>query len=200
MNGVILTRHAGSGYRFNALKRLKMPRFPTALVAVFLLAGCNNEKIPESPRSAQAGKTAVALAGDSHCVGLAQATGLRSAARVGASTYQVVAQLKQIPEGFVVVLCAGTNDAPAKLNGFRAAVDSVLAEAERRKQRLIWVGPINSPLWWDTYSQKADKYLALRIPNYVTMRRNWNAGEHDGVFHLTSKGRARLWAIVKEKL
>ncbi len=163
-----------------------MPRFLPALVAVFLLAGCLNDT-----------KAETFLAGDSHCVGLAQAAKLKSVARVGASTREVVSQLKQMPEGATVILCAGTNDAPNRLNGFQASVDAVLREAERRNQRLIWIGPINTPLWWDRYSAEAEKYLQSKISSFVSMRLSWKAGEHDGQFHLTPQGRKRLWSIVK---
>lgn len=167
-----------------------MSRFATAFVAVFLLAGCLNEEA----------KSEAFLAGDSHCVGLAQATGIKSVAQVGASTRAVIGQLGKIPEGSTVIVCAGTNDAPNRFNGFQATVDAVLAEAGRRKQKLIWVGPINTPLWWDKYSAEADQYLKTKLPHYVSMRQQWKAGEHDGVFHLTPAGRKRLWGLIKEKL
>ena len=99
---------------------------------------------------------------------------------------------------------AGTNDAPNRFNGFQATVDAVLREAEKRNQRLIWVGPINTPLWWDKYSAEADEYLKSKLPHYVSMRQSWVMRgldrEHDGVFHLTPKGRERLWNLIKEKL
>jgi hypothetical protein len=165
------------------------PLIALAFAGAFLLAGCNAEAKPET-----------FIAGDSHCVGLAQAARIKSFARVGAPTREVVTQLRKIPISATVIVCAGTNDAPNRLNGFQARVDAVLLEAERRKQRLIWVGPINTHLWWDRYSAEADEYLQSKIENYVTLRRKWNVGEHDGLFHLTSKGRARLWAIIKERL
>jgi len=167
-----------------------MTRLATALVAVFLLTGCLNAK-PET-----------FIAGDSLCVGLAQASGIKSLARVGAPTREVVSQLKRIPEGQTVIVCAGTNDAANRLNGFQAAVDAVLLTAKERKQRLIWVGPISTSLWWEPYSDKADTLLALNIKSYVSLRSiGWNPGERAGDrIHLTSKGYARLWAIVKEKL
>jgi hypothetical protein len=170
------------------------PLLALAFAGVFSLAGCADAK-PTRPTPQE-----TYVAGDSLCVGLAQASGLKSVARVGAPTREVVSQLKRIPEGATVVLCVGTNDMPSRLVGFAAAVDAVVAEAERRNQRLIWVGPINTPLWWDRYSAEADKHLSSKIKDYITLRRQWITGEHDGVFHLTSKGYARLWAIVKEKI
>lgn len=139
------------------------------------------------------------LAGDSHCVGLAQTTGLKSVARVGAPTGEAVSQLKRIPEGATVILCAGTNDMPARLIGFLPAVNAVLAEAKARKQRLIWVGPISTPLWWDPYSEIATELLSYKLKDFVSMRQ-WKAGEHDGQFHLTPAGRKVLWDRIKEKL
>lgn len=142
------------------------------------------------------------LAGDSHCVGLAQLTGLQSVARVGAPTQEVASQLRRIPEGQAVIVCSGTNDAPNYLRGFGSAVSSAIKEAKHRNQKLIWVGPINTPLWWDRLSDQADTYLALRFsPSYVSLRSvGWKRGEHDGQFHLTPAGRKRLWGIIKEKL
>lgn len=168
-----------------------MSRFLAALVAAFLLAGSNVEAKQEA-----------FIAGDSICVGLAQASGLKSVARTGAPAREVVSQLRRLPAGATIIVCAGTNDAAARLNGFHASVDAVLAEAINRRQRIIWVGPVPSTLWWDSYSDKADTLLALKIGNYVSMRAiGWNPGERAGDrIHLTPKGYARLWAIVKGKL
>lgn len=167
-----------------------MPRLATALVAVFLLAGCLNAK------------SETFIAGDSLCVGLAQASGIKSVARVGAPTIKAVSQLKRIPEGATVILCLGTNDAAARLHGFQTAVDAVLAEAAKRKQTIIWVGPVSTSLWWEPFSDQADTYLALKIKNYVSLRAiGWNPGDRAGDrIHLTPKGYARVWAIVKEKI
>lgn len=167
-----------------------MERLLAALVAVFLLAGCNETK------------SETFIAGDSLCVGLAQASGLKSHARVGAPTIEVVSQLRRIPEGATVIVCAGTNDAAARLNGFSAAVDAVLETAKIRNQKLIWIGPVSTSLWWEPYSDQADTYLALKIKNYASLRAvGWNPGERAGDrIHLTSKGYARIWAIVKGKL
>ena len=166
-----------------------MSRFLAAIVAAFLLAGSNVEAKQEA-----------FIAGDSICVGLAQASGLKSVARTGAPAREVVSQLRRLPAGATVIVCAGTNDAAARLNGFQASVDAVLAEAINRRQRIIWVGPVSTSLWWDSYSDKADTLLALKIGNYVPMRAvKWAADETSG-YHLTPKGYARLWAIVKGKL
>ena len=177
-----------------------MNRLLTALVAVFLLAGCLQEQ--GSAHASKPEAPVVAIAGDSLCVGLAQAAGLKSVARVGAPTREVVSQLKRLPAGATVIVCAGTNDAAARLDGFQASVDAVLAEALNRRQRIIWVGPVSTTLWWDSYSDKADTLLALKIGNYVSLRAiGWNPGERAGDrIHLTSKGYARLWQIVKGKL
>jgi lysophospholipase L1-like esterase len=147
-------------------------------------------------------KRAPVVAGDSHCAGLALATGLTSYARVGAHTREVVAQLRNIPPGATVIVCAGTNDAAARLQGFAQSVERVLAEAKKRRQYLIWVGPIGTSLWWEAYSDHADTLLALRIPKYVSLRAvRWRPSEraHDRI-HLTAKGSMRLWRIVEEKL
>lgn len=167
-----------------------MKQLLAALVAVFLLAGCNEAK-PET-----------FIAGDSLCVGLAQASGLKSVARVGAPTSEAVSQLRRLPEGATVILCLGTNDAAARLHGFSTAVDAVLTEASKRKQTIIWVGPASTTLWWEPFSDQADTYLALKIKNYVSLRAiGWNPGERAGDrIHLTPKGYARVWAIVKEKI
>jgi lysophospholipase L1-like esterase len=160
-----------------------------AFAGAFLLAGSH----------AQA-RTVVA--GDSLCVGLAQASGLESVAKQSKGIRDVPEQLGRLPVGATVILCAGTNDASWRLPDFDNAVQSVIDAAKQRKQRLIWVGPISTHLWWDRYSNEADTKLALRFaPDYVSLRAiGWNRGEHDGQFHLTPKGYARLWGIVKEKI
>lgn len=167
-----------------------MTRLSAALVAVFLLGGCSHVE------------ARTVVAGDSLCVGLAQAAGLKSYARVGAPTREVVSQLRRIEEGATVIVCAGTNDSAAKLAGFNDAVDAVLLEAKKRNQRIIWVGPISTSLWWDRYSDQADTLLALKTKPYVSLRAiGWNRGERavDHI-HLTRNGQLRLWGIIKEKL
>lgn len=157
----------------------------------FILAGCNETK------------SETFIAGDSLCVGVAQATnGLKSYARSGTPTIEVASQIKRIPENSTIILCAGTNDSAARLNGFSKAVDIVLQIAKERNQRIIWIGPISTSLWWDSYSDQADTYLALKNYNYVSLRSiRWNTGERaSDLIHLTGKGYARLWGIVKEKL
>lgn len=173
----------------------------TAFVAVFLLAAC----VAQISGSAHADKSkapVIAIAGDSLCVGLAQASGIQSVARVGAPTREVISQLGRLPEGATVIVCAGTNDAAARLYGFQASVDAVLAKAAERNQRIIWVGPVSTTLWWEPFSDQADTYLALKIKSYVSLRAiGWNPGERAGDrIHLTPKGYARVWAIVKGKL
>lgn len=165
-------------------------RIPTALVAVFLLAGCSNAKAQTF------------IAGDSLCVGLAQAAKVQSVAVKSRGIKDVPEQLGRLPVGSTVIVCAGTNDSSWRLPAFDFVVQRVIDTAKARNQKLIWVGPIGTRLWWDRYSDEADTKLALRFaPNYVSLRAiGWRLGEHDGVFHLTSKGYARLWAIVQEKL
>ncbi|MGE0604582.1 MAG: hypothetical protein AB7O46_12435 [Xanthobacteraceae bacterium] len=153
---------------------------------------------PASVRYAKADNLYVA--GDSHGVALAQVAGLTSVAKNGAHTRDVPAQLLRLPRGATVFLFTGTNDAAARLAGFRAAVSAVLATAKERNQNLIWIGPVRSPAyWWDSYSDQADTFLALAVPNYVSMRAiDFTADERSG-FHLTPKGYARLWRIVRAR-
>ena len=141
------------------------------------------------------------IAGDSHCVALAQIANLPSVARNGAPTREVVSQLRRLPAGATVIVCAGTNDAAARLAGFQTAVGAVLATAKAQNQKLIWIGPIRAPAyWWDGYSDQADTFLALTVPNYVSMRAIGFPDKERSGFHLTPNGYARLWAIVKGKL
>lgn len=148
--------------------------------------------------------TAVAIefAGDSICVGVAQAYGVKGYAVVGAPTRAVPAQLRNIPRKAVVVVCAGTNDAANHLHGFDAAISAVLTEARYRQQRIIWVGPMPTSLWWDRYSDQADTLLSLRVPEYVSLRSiRWETRElARGNFHPTAEGYKRIANIIRGKL
>jgi hypothetical protein len=168
------------------------------LLRALALVGVIAFALPEG----SAAKQDPVVAGDSHCAGLALVAGLRSYARVGAHTRDVPAQLRNIPTGANVIVCAGTNDAAARLQGFAQSVEQVRVEAKRRRQHLIWVGPIGTSLWWEAYSDYADTLLALRAPNYVSLRAvGWKRCERSGDhIHLTRKGLMRLWRIVEEKL
>lgn len=148
---------------------------------------------------ARAADAAIYAAGDSICVGLANAAGIKSVARAGVPTREVPVQLRVLPEGATIYLCSGTNDAPARLSGFQSAVGDAVATAKDRKQKLIWIGPMRSHLWWDRYSDHADTFLALAVPNYVSLRSvDWRRDElaRDGI-HLTPKGYRRLAMMVK---
>lgn len=138
-------------------------------------------------------------AGDSLCVGVSQVSGLPSAARGGAPAIEVRLQLRQIPKGTTVIVCAGTNDAAAGLYGFFVAVNLALAEAEKRDQKLIWVGPPKVRFAWDRYAETADTLLALTVPHFVSLRTvDWKQGERspDGI-HLTAAGTRRLLSIIR---
>lgn len=152
---------------------------------------------PENIRKARA--DAVHVAGDSICVGLAHAINAPSVARVGAHARDVPAQLRRIPKGAKVIACIGTNDAAARLAGFYAAVGAVLATAKERRQRLIWIGPMPTHLWWDGQSDSADTFLAIAVPHYVSLRAiGWSRRDlvRDGI-HLTRSGYRRLAEVIE---
>lgn len=145
---------------------------------------------------------AIEFAGDSICVGVAQAYGAKSHAVVGAPTIAVPAQLRSIPRKSTVVICAGTNDSANHLNGFDAAITAVLTEAKYRQLRIIWVGPTPTRLWWDRYSDQADTLLSLRVKEYVSLRSiQWQAGELAGDnIHPTPRGYKKIADIIRGKL
>lgn len=145
---------------------------------------------------------AIEFAGDSICVGVAQAYGAKSHAVVGSHTRSVPAQLRNLPRKSVVVICAGTNDAAARLSGFDSAITAVLIEAKYRQQRIIWIGPMPTRLWWDRFSDQADTLLPLRVPEYVSLRSlQWKAGELAGDnIHPSMKGYRRIADIIRGKL
>lgn len=145
---------------------------------------------------------AIEFAGDSICVGAAQAYGVTGHAVVGAPTRAVPSQLRNIPRNSVVIVCAGTNDAAASLYGFDAAISAVLIEAKYRQQRIIWVGPMPTRLWWDRFSDQADTLLSLRVPEYISLRSiQWKSNElaRDSI-HPTAEGYKRIADIIRGKL
>jgi lysophospholipase L1-like esterase len=143
------------------------------------------------------------IIGDSICEGLAAATGKPGITRRGAVTTRLADDLRRAPRGTKVWFCASTNDAAARLTGFDAAVERVLATARAMDLTLLWIGPVRTTKSWDSYSDQADTLLALRLwaagVRYVSLRaikfeRSELAG--DGV-HFSPKGYRRIAAMVR---
>jgi hypothetical protein len=151
---------------------------------------------------AAAAREHVYVAGDSLCVGVAQVARLPSVAKNGASTHDLTSQLLRLPEQATVIVCSATNDAVNRNRGIERAVASALHAARLRKQRLIWVGPINTSLGWDTYSDQLDTMIALMAPEYISLRAvDWNWGERaPDQIHLTARGYARVWRLVRDRI
>lgn len=152
-------------------------------------------------QGAAGGASAIVL-GDSLGVGLAEVSHLQNLAHdsVHIRGPKAVEQIRRAPAGTTAFVVLGTNDANGSIARLDKSIDDILAAAEQKHLRLIWIGPPCVRTSWDSRSRELDKMLAERLPprgvTYVPMRDAafCNAGLHepDGV-HLKIKGYAYMW-------
>jgi len=91
-------------------------------------------------------------------------------AKDGARTIALLDQLKRCPDGAVVRVSAGTNDAVDRNNSlytfaerYETIVARVMAAADARGQILIWYAPPRVPFTWDAFSQIAANKLHIML-------------------------------------
>jgi hypothetical protein len=113
---------------------------------------------------------------------------------------KAIAQIDQTPVGSIAFIVLGTNDADGSIKNIEKSIDDVVAAGERRKLRMIWLGPPCVRRPFDVQSRQLDQILKDRLATtsvtYISMRDQQICSgvlqEPDGV-HLTMKGYRYMW-------
>ena len=155
------------------------------------------------PSAARTSASAYVL-GDSIGEGVAIASGLNKLAHISVHIRgpKAIAQINETPIGAVAFIVLGTNDADGdgSIKTLDKSIDDVVRAGERRKLRMIWIGPPCVRRSFDTRSREVDRIIRDRLAGtsvqYVSMRDDricsGNLHEPDGV-HLTMKGYHYMW-------
>jgi hypothetical protein len=140
--------------------------------------------------------------GDSHGESIAQASGLKGLARVSVHIRgpKALEQVNRAPAQSTAFVVLGSNDAEGSIKGLDKYIDAFVAAAERKKLKLVWLGPPCTTKAWNTRVRELDEMLAARFADtpvkYVSMRDDklCSGGFHvrDGV-HFTEKGYDYMW-------
>ena len=140
--------------------------------------------------------------GDSIGEGVAIASGLKKLAHISVHIRgpKAIAQINQTPVGSIAFIVLGTNDADGSIKNIEKSIDDVVAAGERRKLRMIWLGPPCVRRPFDVQSRQLDQILKDRLAGtpvtYISMRDQQICSgvfhEPDGV-HLTMKGYRYMW-------
>jgi len=143
--------------------------------------------------------------GDSIGEGVADASGLKKLAHISVHIRgpKAIAQINETPIGAVAFIVLGTNDADGSIDNIGKSIDDVVRAGERRKLRMIWLGPPCVRRPFDSRSRELDRILTDRLANtsvrYISMRDDRICSgvfhEPDGV-HLTMKGYRYIWEKV----
>ena len=140
--------------------------------------------------------------GDSLGEGLAEVSHLKSFAHISVHIRgpKALDQVRRAPESSTAFVVLGTNDAEGSITNLDKSIDAILDLADKKRMRLVWIGPpcVHRP--WDTRARELDKMLAAKLPprgvTYVPMRdASFCTGglhEPDGV-HLKTKGYVYMW-------
>jgi lysophospholipase L1-like esterase len=143
------------------------------------------------------------ILGDSLGVGVKIASGHTGPARLSQfiRNDQILAQLSTVPSGATAFLVLGTNDSAGSVKGLEKNIDNIVAAADARKIKLIWVGPPCVRKAWDKNSRDLDALLAARLAStsvkYISIRSDAAlcSGQYtggDGV-HLNIAGYGIMW-------
>jgi hypothetical protein len=140
--------------------------------------------------------------GDSLGVGVAEVSHLPNYAHISVHIRgpRAVEQIRRAPEGVTAFVVLGTNDADGSIAHLDKSIEDILAAAEKKHLRLVWIGPPCVKKPWDTRARELDGILAAKLPPrgvvYVPMRDpafcNGGMHDHDGV-HLKNKGYLYMW-------
>jgi hypothetical protein len=140
--------------------------------------------------------------GDSIGEGVAIASGLKKLAHISVHIRgpKAIAQINETPVGSVAFIVLGTNDADGSIKNIERSIDDVVQAGERRKLRMIWLGPPCVRRPFDVQSRELDQILKDRLAStpvtYISMRDQQICSgvfqEPDGV-HLTMKGYRYMW-------
>jgi hypothetical protein len=167
-----------------------------ALAGVTCVLGC------AVAAGAVARESGAIVLGDSLGVGLAEVSHLPNFAHISVHIRgpRALEQIRRAPAGVTAFVVLGTNDANGSIAHLDKSIDDILAAAQKKHMRLVWIGPPCVKQSWDTRARQLDKMLAEKLPPrgviYVPMRDQafCTAGVHepDGV-HLKTKGYAYMW-------
>ena len=147
--------------------------------------------------------------GDSIGEGLADASGLKKLAHISVHIRgpKAIQQINATPVGAVAFIVLGTNDADGdgRIAGIDKSIDDVVHAGERRKLKMIWIGPPCVRRSFDSRSRQLDKILSAHFAGtavtYISMRDERICSgvfhEPDGV-HLTMKGYRYMWAKTEQ--
>ena len=140
--------------------------------------------------------------GDSLGEGVADVSHLHKLARVSVHIRgpRALEQFALTPPHATVFLVLGTNDANGTIAKLDRHIDNIVAAAEQKNIKLIWLGPPCVRPYWDSRSRELDAQLKARFANtsvlYVSMRDtelcSGGMQEPDGV-HLKTKGYVHMW-------
>jgi hypothetical protein len=140
--------------------------------------------------------------GDSIGEGVAIASGLKKLAHISVHIRgpKAIAQINETPIGSIAFIVLGTNDADGSIKNIEKSIDDVVQAGERRKLRMIWLGPPCVRRPFDVQSRELDQilkdHLASTPVTYISMRDQQICSgvfqEPDGV-HLTMKGYRYMW-------
>ena len=143
------------------------------------------------------------ILGDSLGVGVKMASGHTGPARLSQfiRNDQILTQLSTVPAGATAFLVLGTNDSAGSVRGLEKNVDNIVAAADSRKIKLIWIGPPCVRKAWDKNSRDLDALLTARLAatsvTYISIRSDPTlcSGQYtggDGV-HLNLTGYNIMW-------
>src|SRR5262249_1306809 len=110
--------------------------------------------------SAQA--TTDIVIGDSLGVGFAEVSHLKNFAKISVHIRgpKALEQIRRAPAGATAFVVLGTNDAEGSITNLDKSINDILAAAEAKHMRLVWIGPPCVHRQWDTRARDLDKMLA----------------------------------------
>jgi len=158
--------------------------------------------LPSGDAVRAAGAQTGVVLGDSQGEGVALASGLKNLARISVHIrgIKAVQQINMAPVGSTAFMVLGSNDAECCINGLDTSINAMMAAADQRHIRMVWVGPPCVRRSWNGRVRELDQMLARRFTGtsvtYVSM---WDEKICSGVFHdrdgvhMTMKGYAYMW-------
>ena len=118
--------------------------------------------------AAPAGASAYVL-GDSLGLGISQAARLKNLSKLSVHIRgpKAVEQFAHTPPGSTVFLSLGTNDAHGSIARLDKSIDAIVRAAERKKIKLIWMGPPCIRQSWDTRARDTRRHPAREARQHV---------------------------------
>ncbi len=157
--------------------------------------------VPAAAAPAPAPGRAVVI-GDSHGEAIAQASGLKGLSRISVHIRgpRALEQINNAPPQSTAFVVLGSNDAEGSIKGLDRYINAIVAAAERKGMKLVWLGPPCTIKAWNSRVRELDDMLAARFAGtavtYVSMRDDTfckgGLFDRDGV-HFTMKGYGLMW-------